>query len=428
MKVLVIGATGLIGSAVVARLVGEGHEVVAAARHIPQADLSGATWTRFDLARAAHASDWRILEGVTAVVNCAGILQDGPAGSTREVHASGPAALFAACRSHGVQRVVHVSAVGVDRDTPTAFSRTKLSGDEALMALDLDWVILRPSVVVGRAAFGGSALLRGLAAWPILPVMPQTAPLQIVHLDDLVDAVAFFIRLDAPSKVAIEVVGAKRYGFEDTVAIFRRWMRLRPARRVRVPAWLAGFVYRLGDVAAWFGWQPPVRTTAQKEMVRGAVGNASRLTEFTGIAPRSLEVALAGEPASVQERWFARLYVLKPLVFGVFAGFWIATAIISLGPGRERGIELVMSGGTPRTLAVIATISGGLADLVIGILIAFRGTSRLGLYAALIISITYMILGTILVPWMWYDPLGPMFKIAPVMVLNLVALAILDER
>jgi uncharacterized protein YbjT (DUF2867 family) len=43
--VLVIGATGLIGSAVVARLAADGHDVVAASRHPPQADLSGAKWT-----------------------------------------------------------------------------------------------------------------------------------------------------------------------------------------------------------------------------------------------------------------------------------------------------------------------------------------------------------------------------------------------
>jgi uncharacterized protein YbjT (DUF2867 family) len=321
MKVLVVGATGLIGSAVVARLAADGHEVVAAARRVPQTDLSGAEWVRLDLAKAARTSDWSVLEDVTAVLNCAGILQDGPAGSTQLVHTVGPAALFAACLRHGVRRVVHVSAVGVDRQTPTAFSRTKLRGDEALMALDLDWVILRPSVVVGRGAYGGSALLRGLAAWPVLPVMPKAAPLQIVQLDDLVEAIAFFIRPDAPSKVALEIVGPQRYDFEDAVAVFRTWMRWPQAQRMRVPAWLAGLLYRLGDVAAWFGWQPPVRTTAEKEMVRGAVGDSTRLTELTGIVPRSLEVALASEPPSVQERWFARLYLLKPLVFGALPRF-----------------------------------------------------------------------------------------------------------
>jgi len=87
-----------------------------------------------------------------------------------------------------------------------------------------------------------------------------------------------------------------------------------------------------------------------------------------------------------------------------------------------------MSGGTSYAVALLATLSGGLADTIIGILIAFRRTGRIGLYAAFVISITYAIIGSILVPWLWYDPLGPMLKISPIIVLNRVALAILDDR
>ena len=47
---------------------------------------------------------------------------------------------------------------------------------------------------------------------------------------------------------------------------------------------------------------------------------------------------------------------------------------------------------------------------------------------ALAISLTYAVIGTVLVPRLWADPLGPMLKIWPVMVLNLVALAILEDR
>src|SRR5205085_10819513 len=159
-----------------------------------------------------------------------------------------------------------------------------------------------------------------------------------------------------------------------------------------------------------------------------SVGDASRLTQLTGILPRDLEAALAREPASVQERWFARLYLLKPAVIVVFALFWFTTGIVSLGPGRERGIELVMEGGTGRALATLATLSGGFADVVIGIAMAFRRTCRPALYAAFAISIVYMVIGAILVPRLWIDPLGPMLKIGPVMVFNLVALAILDDR
>jgi hypothetical protein len=64
-----------------------------------------------------------------------------------------------------------------------------------------------------------------------------------------------------------------------------------------------------------------MRSTAGREIVRGAVGDASEWVQLTGIEPQSLDVALAAEPASVQERWFAQLYFLKPLLLGVLSLF-----------------------------------------------------------------------------------------------------------
>jgi uncharacterized protein YbjT (DUF2867 family) len=428
MKIILIGATGLIGSALASRLKAGQHKVTGVARRPNFADRSIAEWVSLDIGSAGGSAWDAILAGADAVVNCAGILQDGPDGSTAGVHASGPAALFRACARCGVRRVIHLSAIGVEREAPTEFSRSKRAGEEALMALDLDWVVLRPSVVIGRGAYGASALLRGLASLPFLPSMPHTAPLQIVHLDDLLEAVLFFLDARAPSKVAMDVVGPERYRFDEVVGMFREWMRWPSARVVRMPDAVARLIYRLGDLAGLLGWRPPVRSTARREMVRGAIGDPTRLAQLTGITPRNVEDLLNREPASVQERWFARLYLLKPLIFGVFALFWIVTGLISVGPGRERGVQLVMEGGTSEAVALLATLSGGMADIVIGIAIAVRRTARLGLFAALGISIVYLILGTILVPHLWIDPLGPMFKIAPVMVFNLVALAILDDR
>jgi uncharacterized protein YbjT (DUF2867 family) len=426
---LVVGATGLIGSALVGRLVDEGHDVAAVVRANDEtAHRLPARLICLNVANATRPGDWLPhLTGIEAVVNCAGVLQETARDSVRGVHVDGASALFAACERLGIRRVVHLSAIGADRAPVSTFSATKRAGEEALMRCSLDWVILRPSVVVGRAAYGGSALFRGLAALPLLPSLPSTGPLQVVQLEDLLATVIFFLRPDAPARMAVDIAGPDRLPFDAIIASYRRWLGWRPARVIKVPSLAARLLYFAGDCAGWLGWRPPVRTTAAREITRGAIGDPGPWTELTGITPRSLPMAQAAEPASVQERWFALLYLIKPVVFVVFPAFWILTGLISLGPGFEIGKNLMLEAGAGR-LSGPSVIVGALADIAVGVAIAFRRTARIGLYGALAISIFYFVVGSILVPRLWAEPLGPLLKIWPIIGLNLVMLAILRER
>jgi uncharacterized protein YbjT (DUF2867 family) len=425
VKIAVIGGTGLIGSAAVAYLSSRGHSVVAMSRN---AGSKGRPGISVDISRATSPSYWLPhLVGIEAVVNCAGVLQDGPADSTSMVHHHGIANLFAACEQLQIRRVIHFSAVGVDRETPSAFSSTKLAGDRALMERDLDWVILRPSVVIGRPAFGASALIRGLAALPVVPIMPNTGPLQIVLLEDVIRAVDHFLQPETPCRQIIELVGPDRYSFAQVVAHFRQWYRWPPARQIELPEFVTNALYKCGDSISLLGWRPPVRSTARLEIARGAVGDIGQL-ERLQLHPKSLSDFLAAEPASVQERWFARIYLVKPIAFMVLCLFWLSTAFVSLGPGWDYGIGLMREGGVEGTAAALTVIAGALADLAIGLAIAYRPTSRYGLYAAITLSFAYAIIGTVLVPRLWADPLGPMLKIWPIIVMHFAALAILEDR
>lgn len=132
-------------------------------------------------------------------------------------------------------------------------------------------------------------------------------------------------------------------------------------------------------------------------MRRGATGDPGPWQQATGITPRDIETTLMGEPASVQERWFARLYAIKPLLFGVFGLFWIVTGLISLGPGYEYGMSLLREGGLPERFGAATLVAGAFADIAIGCCILYRPLSRFGLWAALIISLVYVIVGTALV-------------------------------
>jgi hypothetical protein len=103
VRVLVLGASGFIGSHVAATLAGLGHEVRAGARRPDAAKRLAPAheWVRADFSELGEPSNWTgLLEGVDAVVNCVGVLQDGAGDSLRAAHVTGPAALIAACATH----------------------------------------------------------------------------------------------------------------------------------------------------------------------------------------------------------------------------------------------------------------------------------------------------------------------------------------
>jgi hypothetical protein len=126
--------------------------------------------------------------------------------------------------------------------------------------------------------------------------------------------------------------------------------------------------------------------------------------------------------------------VVRPTLFSKAAAFWrlrpfwLVTGLISFGPGWEIGMGLMREGGVEDPIASLAIVGGASADILIGLAVLYRPTSRYGLYAALLISVAYATIGSILVPRLWSDPLGPMLKIWPIMVLGLVALAIREDR
>lgn len=429
MLILVLGATGFIGSAIVASAVTQGHRVIATYHQSPPpANPNDAiSWKKADLAETSLGEWHELLKDVGAVINCVGILQDNRWDSTRAIHVTGLKTLITACEHARVSRFIHFSAIGVNLHQASQFSATKRDGEMVVQAALLDWVILRPSVVVGQGAFGGSALFRGLAALPVLPVLPATAPLQIVQRDDVVRAVFHFLDPGAEARKAFDVVGPERLSMPQVIAQYRRWLGWAPARPIELPPWLAHALYRLGDFVRMLGWRPPVGSNARREMLYGAVGDPVAWQTAAGIQAQTLAGALARTPACVQERWFSRLYLLKPLAFGAYVTFWLTTGLISLTWGHQLGVALMSRTGSG-ALAGPAVAAGAVVDILVGTAIAFRPFARWGLLASLGVSGFYLLAASVTVADLWSDPLGPLVKVIPLVVFNLMLLAILDER
>jgi uncharacterized protein YbjT (DUF2867 family) len=430
MRVLVTGAYGLIGSAILARLHRDGHELIAAGRALDEARLRFpyATWIEADFARLTSAAAWRpLLANIDAVVNCVGVLQDGGRDNMQAVQVEGTCSLFDACVAAGVRRVAHISAVGASNQGPTAFARTKAQADAHLASLDLDWVILRPSLVLAPAAYGGSAMLRGLAGLPW--VTPSVvSQVQIVSSDDVADTVALCLRADAPAQAAWELTHPQIHDLGDVVAALRAWHGFPSRPRLRVPVVAIGVIAMFAEFAGRLGWRSPARATAMAQLSAGVVGDPAEWMRATGIKPRSLETILAERPASVQDRWFARLYWLKPVAIVALAAFWTMTGVIALGPGRATAMGYLTQAGFGPSVAELTLVLGSLFDIAVGLALLVRRFTRRALQLMIAVTFGYLLVGTITAPELWFEPLGPYTKIIPMLVGSVLTLAILDER
>ncbi len=183
--------------------------------------------------RLRDAQAWRpLLGGIDAVVNCVGVLQDGAGDDVQRIQFDGTAALFDACVSAGVKRVIHVSAIGAEAAGPSAFSRTKAAAEAHLKTLALDWVILRPALLLAPAVYGGSAMLRGIAGFPgCVPVIGADARVQVISADDVAETVARALAPDAPGKVVWDLAHPQVHSARRNRRRHPRLARLRAAPR-----------------------------------------------------------------------------------------------------------------------------------------------------------------------------------------------------
>ncbi|MGE0716702.1 MAG: DoxX-like family protein [Alphaproteobacteria bacterium] len=430
MRVVVTGAYGLIGAQVVAHLRARGDEVVGSGRDIATAArrFVGMEWVAIDLARAPQSAWEAVLGGADAVVNCAGALQDGPRDDLEALHVEGVRRLVAACRTRGVRRFVHVSAAGVVPEGTTAFNRTKLAAEAAIRATELDWVILRPGFVLAPVAYGGSGLLRGLAGFPFLtPLVHAESVVQVVSAHDLAEAVGRALAPDAPARITVDLVHGEETTLGAIVPEIRRWLGLPHAPTLHLPGAVARLSAGVADALARLGWRSPMRRTTLEQLRMGVRGDGGAAGRLLGLRLASLREILDRWPAGVQERWYARLYFLKPAVLVGLGLFWLLSGLIGLMRVLEATAILTAAGVAP--LAATAAVVGGAAvDIALAVALAVRRRARAALVGMIVVSAGYLFGGTLLRPDLWADPLGPFLKIVPAALLAAAALATLDER
>jgi uncharacterized protein YbjT (DUF2867 family) len=224
MRVLLTGASGFVGRNLAMALTEQGHVVRPVSRR-----------HGVDMGQMLEPADWlTCLEGIDAVVNAAGIIAETGGQRFGPLHTQAPVALFKACSAVGVRRVVQISALGAHGQAFSRYHLSKHAADQALLGLDVQGTVLRPSLIYGRGGTSSALLLR-LAAWPLVPLLQAgQQPIQPVHISDVVATILRVLSAAVPPR-ELDIVGPQTLCWREWMQTLRAARGLPPGRCLPVP-------------------------------------------------------------------------------------------------------------------------------------------------------------------------------------------------
>jgi NADH dehydrogenase len=244
-RLLVIGGSGFIGSHLVARLAAQGRQVLVPtrrythARHLlplPTVDIVEA-----DVNDDATLA--RLVAGQDAVINLVGVLHSDrgdPYGKIfRAVHVELPRRVARTCVTQGVERLLHMSALGADPKGPSMYLRSRGDGELAVRGIFDAWqkgelTIFRPSVVFGPEDRFMNTFAKLARCAPVLPVASADSRLQPIWVGDVANAMATALDERRTYGKIYPLAGPHAYTLGELVERAAAWSG-HPRRVLRLP-------------------------------------------------------------------------------------------------------------------------------------------------------------------------------------------------
>ncbi len=289
--VTVFGGSGFIGRNVVERLVKKDWMIRIAVRNLPRARVlmrsaDGGKVTIFPAPVQDEKSVRSAVEGANAVVNLVGILYEKGAQTFQAIHHLGAARVAALAAATGVQRLVHISAIGARAEAGAGYARSKGAGEEAVRKTFPKATVLRPSIVFGPGDSFLNLFARMARLSPALPLIGGgRTRFQPVYIGDVADAIMRCLEDPACQGKTYELGGPRVYTFRQLIEIVLRQTR-RPRLLISIPFGLAELQ------AAFLELLPvPPFTRDQVRLLRqdNVVGENALTLEKLRITPKAVE-------------------------------------------------------------------------------------------------------------------------------------------
>ncbi|TCS69997.1 NADH dehydrogenase [Sulfuritortus calidifontis] len=231
-KICILGGSGFVGSHLTARLVEQGKQVTIATRRRERAKhllpLPGVEVVEADIHDPQALKS--LFAGQDAVINLVGILH-GNRKAYEHNHAELPRKIVSACHAAGIFRLLHMSALGADVNSPSLYQRTKADGEAIVRAAEkthhLHTTIFRPSVIFGPGDSFLNLFARLLKLAPIVPLASGNTRFQPVYVGDVVRAFAQSLDDPATYGQTYSLCGPQVYSLAELVQLTARTLGLK---------------------------------------------------------------------------------------------------------------------------------------------------------------------------------------------------------
>jgi uncharacterized protein YbjT (DUF2867 family) len=282
--VAVFGGTGFVGRRIVRQLREGGTRVRAVSRHPGRAEDDGIERI------AADAHDERsvaaAVAGADGVVNAISLYVQHGSATFHSVHVEAAGTIARAAKQAGTRRFVHMSGIGANTASPSAYIRSRGEGEATVQTAFPGAVIVRPAVMFAMGDAFLTTILRLLRSLPAYPIFGDgRTRLQPVYADDVAAAIARILRQSQKPYPVYELAGPRIYSYEELLRTIARIAGLRPVL-MRTPFALWDVLGGLAEMLP----QPPL-TRNQVELMQIDTTAAETLPGFRalGISTRSLE-------------------------------------------------------------------------------------------------------------------------------------------
>lgn len=416
-KIFLAGATGFIGLHILKRLVEQNHSVTCLVRKKSKNKIEKLNFKNVSIVEGEFSSpdSWtHQINDHEIFINAIGIIRETKLLTFKQVHENSPIEAFKKCAEFNIQKVIQISALGSDEKSSSQYHITKKNADDFLKSTNLNYLILRPSIVYGH----GDKSMSFFSAFSALPIhlIPSHGRFRLspIFIDDLIFAVNEFVKAsnDSESKICLDVGGDTIITVKDLFKFLALKQNNKYFIQINIHSQLITLAGKITDLLK----KGPISSDEWAMLKRENFCETTQYAQHFNRSPISLNDGIEQVNTFHKPYSFEALSMLFPLLRITIAFIWIYTGVISafITP-KEISIQLLNDVGIFDSTAIFLLYFTSISEIILGLLVLKSKFTNLLSLIQILLIISFTLILSFRTTGFWLDPFGPLSKNIPLL-------------